>query len=307
MNLFRSIFLKRKNFKLKLLKSKYDFIIWDRPGKWCETNELEKIRADLISVGQRSQEGKELPQYGIFSKDQSDIDHRNITIIYDKNSKEPVAFSAQLYLQCNIDENQLEVMHTGLTYIVPSHRGKGLMRFLFIYPMVILLFKSGLRPIWVSSLSQVPSVIGVVAESFDDVFPDPWMKNKQTPIHREMAYQVINCNRENFAIEEASIYNDELQIIQNSYALPSIQDLKKTYKEVKKHRDENVNNFCKERLDYNRGDDFLQIGKWTVEGLFRFARKNIPKTQMVQSAFNGFVTVFNFTIVPLFKLLVPKG
>jgi len=305
-HLFYTILFRRNKFKLRISQKNHEFVIWDRPGKWCDKEEIDKISSDLFTIAQLAQEGKGLPEYGVFSSEKSNFSDRNITIIYDRVKKDPVAFSAQLYLKSSANSKKVEVMHTGLSYIIPDQRGKGLLRLLFIYPMVILLIKSGLRPIWVSSLSQVPSVIGVVAESFDKVFPDPWMKNEQSYEQNEIAFQIVNSSKDELAIGGDIVYNRNMQIIENSYSLASTTNLKKDYEETKKHRDVLVNEFCKEHLNYSRGDDFLQIGQWTVDGLFRFLKKNVSNTFIVQHLFTAFVVVMKFTIVPIIRLIIPK-
>lgn len=259
----------KKEFKVSLLKGDYKFIIWEKSGRWCSAEEIKKIKEDLKSIVRKAQKGKALPGYSVLSEDETAFQDSIITIIYNGN-KDPVAFSAQVYFYLDDLLPNSKVAHTGLSYIIPEERGKGLMRYLFIYSMVILLLISRLKPIWISSVSQVPSVIGVVADSFEDVYPHPREKVVQTPMHEKIAAAIMRNYKNAFGVNGKSSYDAKKQIIENSYCGTASHSLQKTYEETMKHRDEVVNEFCKNRLNYERGDDFLQVGKWSLSCMLKF-------------------------------------
>src|SRR5262249_10552604 len=53
-------------------------------------------------------------------------------------------------------------------------------------------------------------------------------------------------------------------------------DLKKTFAEAPKHRHAPHNDMCARELDYQRGDDFLQIGQLNMEAARRYVSRVAP-------------------------------
>ena len=69
---------------------------------------------------------------------------------------------------------------------------------------VLLLVRGGLRPIWVSNVTQVPAVVGMVAESFGQVFPAPPRPGRPAPrrslTHLLVARQIMQHHRHVFGV-----------------------------------------------------------------------------------------------------------
>jgi hypothetical protein len=56
--------------------------------------------------------------------------------------------------------------------------------------------------------------------------------------------------------------------------------LKKCFAEAAKHRKEAYNEKCARDLDYERGDDFLQLGQVTPETAQKYLRDVVPKESL---------------------------
>lgn len=288
-NIGRTAFLIRQNFKLSIENGNYDFVIWENPGIWCHADEINNIKRDLMTVAEKAQNGKEIPTYGVFSENNEPFKNVLITIIYSHTYREPVAFSAQVKFHLNIDSKDIDVVHTGLCYIVPEQRGKGLTRFLFLYSMMVRLLISRFRAVWVSSVSQVPSVIGVVAESLQNTFPDPLKQVKQTSMHKKIGIAIMQNHRESFGVADDCKYNEDTQVIEDSYVNTESFNLQKSFHEAMKHRDERVNAFCKEQLNYEVGDDFLQIGQVSISCVLIFLKQLIGN--MINKFYVGLIQI----------------
>ena len=66
-----------------------------------------------------------------------------------------------------------EVVHLGLVMVDPSLRSSGLSWVLYGLTCLVLFVRRQLRPLWLSNVTQVPAIVGMVSETFSDVFPAP--------------------------------------------------------------------------------------------------------------------------------------
>ena len=300
-----AILFRQNKFRCKVSVNKnYEFVVWERPGEWCTEEQIQEIRTDLRRIATLGQGDKDVPEYGVLSEDEVDFSQRIITIVYCKKTGEPIGFSAKIYFDIWLGYTSTRVMHTGLMYVVPEHRGQSITHITYIFPMIILLLKSGLRPIWVSSVSQVPSVIGVVAEGFIGVYPHPIKKRKQRFKYKMLGIKIMKYHRKAFGVGEDAEYDPETQIIKNAYTGGS-DNLKKSYEDAMKHRKEKVNLTCKEELDYDRGDDYLQLGILNVEVIWNFLKNSSSKRTFAKLGFNLSIFLFSSLFIPLIRWLVP--
>ena len=65
-------------------------------------------------------------------------------------------------------------------------------------------------------------------------------------------------------------------MITNAYTGGS-DNLKKSFDMAARHRDDRYNDFCREALDYERGDDVLQIGQINLATARRFLNESVPR------------------------------
>ena len=66
-----------------------------------------------------------------------------------------------------------EVFHLGLVMVDPGLRSHGLSWVLYGLTCLVLFVRRQLRPLWLSNVTQVPAIVGMVSETFSDVFPAP--------------------------------------------------------------------------------------------------------------------------------------
>lgn len=209
-------------------------------------------------------------------------------------SGRPVAFNALALTDVELGGRPIEILHLGLVTVDPALRGRGLSELLYGFTCVLLFLRRQGRPLWVSSVTQVPAVVGMVAETFDDVFQTPERPTTPDFTHRFLARQIMARDRHVFGVGGDAWLDEERSVICNAYTGGS-DDLKKTFEIVAGHRNSAYNAFCAKRLDYARGDDVLQIGRmnqkaassylgriarsgsapWLAGSLAMFARKSV--------------------------------
>lgn len=274
--------------------------IWDRPGKWCTENEIRKIVEDLRTIVKSSQE-KNIPEYGVLLGEKEDLQGRLISIFYQDNV--PVGFSAQAHFDLTIGLKHVHVIHLGLLFIDKKVRGEGLSGILYAFPNLLVLLKSGLRSHWISNVTQVPAVFGLVEDFYSNAFPNS-KGQEQTFEHYCIGNHIISTHKRWFGVGEDSEYDSEEQIIKNSYTGGS-DHLKKTYEETAKYRNPVVNELLKEKLDYYRGDDYLQLAILDYKLIFKYLGSKEIKSKYGSVFLNFFFILATSLLVPLFRWIVP--
>lgn len=311
MGLFRSFFstvyallFKTESFSCTLpLTSKTYLKLYERPGLWCSEEELESIVKDLRQVAKETQGDRPVPLYGVLKGDQEDMNRRVISIAYDKKTNEPIGFSAQIYMHVKKYSFKQIVLHLGLIYISPKAQGKSVSYLLAMLPNILLTLKSGLRCSWVSNVTQVPAVLGLVDKNYSKTYPSAKKEHQQTFTHRKLTELIMKDHRHDFGVGEDAVLDLDKQIIKNAYTGGS-DDMKKTFEESPKHRDPKINAMCEQNLDYDRGDDYIQLGTLDVRSFYALMKNKKSKQNLVQVSFNLLIfAVFGF-LLPIFRWLV---
>jgi hypothetical protein len=303
---FYGLLFRRNSFSCVLsLGRDLDFLIYERPGVWCSDKELNQIYDYLWQVAESSQGKKGIPEYGALERSREDMKTRILCIAYDKKLKRPVAFSSQVYLATAEGRFYEEVLHLGLVFIDANYQGKSISYLISVLPNALLLIKSGFRPIWISNVSQVPAVIGLVSQNYVNVWPHYEKAQKQTFMHRKLSSLIMQSHRKKFGVGEEAGFDLDKQIITNAYTGGS-DLLKKTYTEAQKHRFDSVNLMCQENLDYQRGDDFLQIGILDGTVVSSVFKKRMGKKYFLAITLNMIVFGLATLLVPLMRWLIPS-
>jgi hypothetical protein len=256
---------------------------------------LDRLVADLQQVVRASTPAGTL-DYGVASGDRARLDAAIITIVHDRDGR-PIAFNALALLDCELRGHPVDVLHLGLVMVDPSHRAGGLSGVLYGLTAFLLFARRRLRPLWISNVTQVPAVFGMVAEAFDDVFPasDPGAVQRYDHLH--LARQIMARHRAVFGVGPDAEYDEAHAIIRDAYTGGS-DNLKKRYDDAPKHRHQVHNDTCRTRLDYERGDDFLQIGRVTLPAARRYFSRSAPALSLVSLG-------VTFSLLALESLVAP--
>lgn len=290
--------LKDKYINLQLdSKSIYTRVL-EQPGLWMPADELQKLVESLQEVVTRLNIGG--LDYGVVQGSKEALDRSILTVIYDRKNDKPFAFNALAVMPCELRGKSINVIHLGLVVIDPSYRSKGLSWILYGLTTFLLFLKNKFQPLWISNVTQVPAIIGMVSESFGNVFPNPQTKSECSFDHIILARQILKLHRSVFGVGLDATFNEEHFVIENAYTGGS-DNLKKTYLDAPKHRNEIYNSFCEQFLDYKRGDDFLQLGQMTVEAYYKYMIHNIPKSSLLVIFYKILFGAFEFTLVPIYQ------
>lgn len=269
--------------------------VLERPGLWMEEAQLEKLRSDLRQIVATLGIGG--LDYGVVKGEKETLDNIVVTLIYDGPTGRPVAFNALTIMNCTLRGENVSVVHLGLIVIDPNYRAKGLSWILYGLTTFLLFMKNRFRPIWVSNVTQVPAIIGMVAEGFGRVFPDPVTKARRSHDHLVLAREIMSRHRHVFGVGGEAGFDEERFVITDAYTGGS-DNLKKTFEQAPKHRNTAYNDFAREQLDYGRGDDILQLGVMDVNSYYRYMIHQIPKGSKMGLFYKVFFSFFEQSVVP---------
>jgi hypothetical protein len=248
--------------------------IVERPGLSLSSQELEQLVSQLRIVA-----GKTLPNeslgYGIFSGEPERLSRAIVTLICEEATGRPIAFNALSVMDVELDGAPAEVTHLGLVMVDPDVQGQGLSWVLYGLTTLVLFARDGLRAKWISNVTQMPAVFGMVSETFSDVFPSPRQDSRQSFAHLQLARGIMRQHRAVFGVGDDAGFDEARFVITNAYTGGS-DALKKTFDAAPKHRDEQYNAFCARSLDYSRGDDVLQLGRIDLAGARRYLMSEVP-------------------------------
>ncbi|WP_242076393.1 hypothetical protein [Brevundimonas diminuta] len=247
--------------------------IAERPGLALAPADLAALVEDVRSIARSVLSDGDLT-YGIFSGDPETLSRTVLTVVYEKKSGRPVAFNALAILDADLGGRSVEILHLGLVMVRPDVRGTGLSATLYGLTCVLLFVRRQCRAVWVSSVTQVPAVVGMVAETFSDVYPGRPGARRSFQ-HERLARQIMGRWRHAFGVGDEAGFDADRFVITDAYTGGS-DELKKTFESAAKHRTDIYNDLCAAELDYGRGDDLLQIGQIDMRAASRYLGKVAP-------------------------------
>jgi len=275
--------------------------IVESPGRSLSEADLEALVAQLRIVAAKTLPAQDLT-YGIFSGEREKLSRAVVTLISEEATGRPIAFNALAIMPVELDGEPAEVTHLGLVMVDPDERGQGLSWVLYGLTALVLFARDGLRPKWISNVTQVPAVVGMVCETFSDVFPSPHPGARQSFAHLQLARDIMRRHRAVFGVGDEAGFDEARFIITDAYTGGS-DALKKSFESAPKHRDPQYEAFCARELDYSRGDDILQIGRIDLAGARRYLLREVPPGSLPALLAAGAVLSLQRLLLPVFYWL----
>lgn len=267
------------------------------PGLWMTETDIADLRRDLKSVALRTIQGGDL-DYGVFSEREDALNRTIVTLVYRVSDGSPVAFNALPVISLSLSGKPVEVLHLGLVMIDPAVRSQGLSWVLYGLTCFLLFLRNQLRPLWISNVTQVPAVAGMVAETFSGVFPSPTRGARRALRQQLIATEIMATHRHVFGVGPQAGFDADRFVITDAYTGGS-DNLKKTFDAAPKHRKAEYNDFCEAELDYERGDDLLQIGQLDLNAAQRYLVESVPRNALGRLAVTSFVILAQRLVLPV--------
>lgn len=239
--------------KIRIPYRKYSFEIYDRPTRRLKRADVLALQKRLVSIA-ASRLGM-TPDFSFF-RDPKYLENKLVIICHDRKQREDFCFCAMSYLGKFKRKN---IIHLGAVY--SRNENRGLMQMVYFFGMMYIFIKNWFfRKVYLTSLTHTPKIFGVVAESFEKVYPNLDPDARPLDFHHSLKDAVLNTYlREwefpskiqidgNFVIRGFRIKKD------GTILYPD------TIETVPKHRNDAYTRRCSELIDYARGDVVLQCG-----------------------------------------------
>src|SRR5260370_497092 len=155
--------------------------------------------------------------YGIFAGDGEKLSCAIVTLVYEEATGRPIAFNALSVMDVELDGEREQVTHLGLVMVDPDAQGQGLSWVLYGLTTLVLFARDGLRPKWISNVTQVPAVFGMVCETFSDVFPSPQPAARQNFAHLQLARGIMRLHRAVFGGGNEAGFDEARFVITDAY------------------------------------------------------------------------------------------
>ena len=224
-----------------------------RPGLSFGASELRNFHHELCDVARTCLD--ELPDYQCLTGQREEFSRLVIAVARDPQGK-MLGFCSAYLLDTGDD---IPLLHLGLTCVLPEARGLQLTHKLTLKVVVShLLRHSWVKPVWISNVACVLSSLGNVGLHFEDVYPSPFLKSP-SPQHRYLARLINQRYRWELLIDEQARFDEFKFVFEGSVKGTAFE--KESGDKRFFHRQGWVNQFYQNLLDFERGDEVLQIGK----------------------------------------------
>lgn len=243
------------------------------PGKGLNDSDLNKLVTELKDVASLC--FPETPDYQALTGKREELERAIITTARDKTGNLK-GFCSALVLPV---ESVGNIFHTGLTCVHPSARGKKLTHKLTSKLLIKFLMKESLfKETWVTNCACVLSSIGNVALYFEDIYPSPFGAEVPTMTHINIAKAVDEKYRGPIAINDSAKFNLNTFVFEGSVEGTLFE--KDAEDQRFHHRNKKLTNYYKDLLDFERGDEVLQVGKVSMMTFPKyFAKTALKKTK----------------------------
>ena len=130
-------------------------------------------------------------------------------------------------------------------------------------------------------MACVLSSLGNVALNFEDVYPSPFLKRPSTD-HIELAQYIAKHHRGHFFVGEDVLFDDKSFVFKGSVKGNVFE--KSEHDQRFYHRNQNLTHYYLKRLNFEHGDELMQIGKVGLSTFpkyfFSFATKKLKLKQV---------------------------
>jgi hypothetical protein len=247
---------------------KFDYQMYFYPGKTMSDEELNELTADLKEVATACFD--ELPNYQVLTGKREEFERAVIIVARDKMGRAK-GFCSSLVFPV---EKVGNVLHLGLTCVHPSARGKRLTHKLSSKLLLKYLLKeSPMSETWVTNCACVLSSLGNVAMYFEDIYPSPYGAEVPTMTHVNIAKDISRRFREPIAINEDADFNMGTFVFEGSVDGTSFQ--KDSEDQRYHHRNKELTKFYQDILNFDKGDEVLQVGKVSMLTFPKYIMRNV--------------------------------
>ncbi|KAH8102164.1 hypothetical protein BXZ70DRAFT_57012 [Cristinia sonorae] len=242
---------------------RFHFQFYDRPGTHWSAERITTLVTELRQCASLCLDP--IPDYQCLSYSPSSLDDKMIAIARLGSSTGPiVAFYSSVILDVPSLETPgttIQVLHTGLSCIVPDARSFGLTIVLCAHTYLHMIETYHPSGFWYTGLSELPSALVTLAKYGHDPFPSPTNSSTPSPMHLHIARSIANTSqlRDKLLISPDSVF-DETSFVFKGSNPPDSCFRKDSDEEKWHHRDKASSIFYRKLLGVNEGNEVLVVG-----------------------------------------------
>lgn len=264
---------------IRLRSQPFTVELHHRPGHSMGASELQRFHAEILGVAKTCLD--EIPYYQCLTGEVQQYQRLIISVARDRQGRMIGFCSAYLLDVAGIGE----VLHLGLTCVRPDARGGGLTHKLTAkVVMGHLLRTSWISPVWISNVACVLSSLGNVGQHFEEVYPSPFLR-EPTPEHAAIAQAINEKFRWELYIDKDAVFDPASFVFRASVKGNMFQ--KEEHDRRYRHREDWLNDFYANLMDFRNGDEVLQIGRISFlaypKHVLRSWKRKLAPTEMINA------------------------
>ncbi len=257
-----------KEKQKKKAKDIYRYKVYYFPGKYMTESEKKEFVEELRETAATCFE--EIPEYQAMQSKGS-LDDKVIAVAWRKDGKMG-GFCSTIILNV---EGVGAVQHLGLTCVRPEDRSNGLTHILTHKAVAYYLMRH--KPIigkhWVSNCAAVLSSLVNVSLHFENVYPSPY-PIKMTHEYKKIAEAIDKYYREEIYINKDAKFDPDNFVFRGSVKGTVFQKSEKDTNFY--HRNRFYNDYYKDRMEFENGDEVLQVGYASTVAAIKHSFRNLP-------------------------------
>ena len=243
--------------------------VYDRPGRYLCQVELNKLHQEILSVAGECLE--DIPFYQCLTGERKEYERLIIAVARGRDGK-MLGFCSS-YLLDGADLGT--ILHLGLTCVRPLARRMGFTHKLTSKVVMTYLLRYSLfRPSWISNVACVLSSLGNVALHFENVFPSPF-QSSPSPEQVKVAKLINDKFRWELYVNKDAEFEEETFVFKGSVTGTVFE---KSESDLKyHHRNPELTSFYLSLINFETGDEVLQIGKVSLLTFPKYLLRSIVK------------------------------
>lgn len=243
-----------------------------RPGRTMSDAALAELVGHLRGVAAQCLD--EMPEYQCLSGDREVLSRNVIAVAWHTDAlgeRHCAGFCSALLL--DVPEVG-EVLHLGLTCVAPAHRGARLTHQLTSTVLTRYLMRRPFDRVWATNVACVLSSLGNVALHFDAVHPSPFTPGAPSPTHLRIAKAVLDHHRADIHISPQATFDPVRFVLRGSNEVGNMF-CKREEDTRYHHRERLLNRFYQGLMDFEAGDEVLQVGHVSLWSLTQYAARQM--------------------------------
>lgn len=243
--------------------AQFQIDVYQKPGQYLDDEAFSTLSRDIRDIAASC--FHTMPDYQAMIGTREALSDKLISIARDHTGT-ACGFCSMVFL--NVPDVG-RVLHLGLTCVRPEARGRRLTHALVKKALTGYLLKQNpFGKVWVSNCAAVLSSLGNVAMHFEKVFPSPFYPENPGPTHVNIARAIDRHFRDKMYVLDEAILDEERFIFKGS--------VKNTVFHKEKddsafyHRKNGLNRFYANIMNFENGDEVLQIGYFRLISVVRY-------------------------------------